>query len=91
MELALPPGSAWSDYRWMEINTSTAFAQDRWTVSDVPTGDRGHQINFSTLPNSPSAFRVFVGGCAQWHGYQLDQLVLSYGQTQDVSAIRLLP
>ncbi|MFI5286403.1 MAG: hypothetical protein ACHQ4F_08785 [Candidatus Dormibacteria bacterium] len=91
VDLSLPSGTAWSDYRWMEIDTSTKFAQDQWTVSDVQTGDPGHQIIFRTLPSSSSSFRVYVGSCAQWHGYQSSQLILSHGQTQTIAAIRLLP
>jgi len=91
IDLALPSGSAWSDYRWMEIDTSTTFAQDQWVVSDVTTGDRSHQITFGTLPTSAGAFRVYIGNCTQWHGYQTAHLILRHSGAENITAVRLLP
>jgi hypothetical protein len=84
-----PPGASWSDYRWLEINTPTTFGQDRWAVYDDQSGDPGHQIIFRTLGGS--AIRVYVGSCAQWHGYGSMPLFLGHTGAQDIGTVRLLP
>jgi hypothetical protein len=86
-----PAGSAWADYRWLEIDTSTRFARDAWQVTDVQTGEPGHQIIFRTLGNASTTMRVFVGSCAQWHGYGAMPVFLGHGVGEDISAVRLLP
>jgi hypothetical protein len=91
LELSPPPGAAWSDYRWLEIDTAGGFRQDQWSLIDVAGADSGHEITFGTLDRSPAHFRVHVGSCAQWHGYAPATLLLSYGVVQDVTAVRLLP
>jgi hypothetical protein len=91
LELSPPPGGAWSDYRWLEIDTGAGFRQDQWSLIDVAGADSGHEITFDTLDRSPARFRVHVGSCAQWHGYAPSTLLLSYGGVQDITAVRLLP
>lgn len=86
-----PAGDSWSGYRWLEVDTSSRFQDDRWAVYDDQTGDPGHQIIFRTLGNSSTKIRVFVGSCAQWHGYGAVPLYLSYSAGEDISAVRLLP
>jgi hypothetical protein len=86
-----PTGSSWADYRWLEIDTPSRFAQAGWVLSDVQTGDVGHQILFGTLVTSPTSMRVFVGSCAQWYGFGSMPILLGYGAPEDVSAVRLLP
>jgi hypothetical protein len=91
LELSPPPGAAWSDYRWLEIDTAGGFRQDQWSLIDAAGADSGHEVTFGTLDRSPAHFRVHVGSCAQWHGYAPATLLLSYGVVQDVTAVRLLP
>jgi len=91
LEVSPPSGGTWSDYRWLEIDTGAGFRGDAWSLSDVAGADSGHQITFSTLDRSPNHFRVHVGSCAQWHGYAPARLVLTYGNVQDIVAVRLLP
>jgi hypothetical protein len=86
-----PAGSNWADYRWLEIDTTTRFAKDGWDVTDEQTGDPGHQVIFRTLGNSSTTIRVFVGSCAQWHGYGAMPLYLGHGLGEDISAVRLVP
>jgi hypothetical protein len=86
-----PAGTNWADYRWLEIDTTTRFAQDGWDVTDEQTGDPGHQVIFRTLGNSSKTIRVFVGSCAQWHGYAATSLYLGHGLGEDISAVRLIP
>jgi hypothetical protein len=91
VQIAPPPGSSWADYRWLEIETSTRFNKDGWALYDVETGDPGHQILFRTLGNTSTTIRVFVGSCAQWHGYGAMPVILGHGVGEDISAVRLLP
>jgi hypothetical protein len=86
-----PAGSAWADYRWLEIDTSSSFAKDVWAVYDGQTGEPGHQIIFRTLGGSSTVLRVYVGSCAQWHGYGAIPLFLSHSGAQDIGTVRLLP
>jgi hypothetical protein len=86
-----PPGASWSDYRWLEIDTPTQFAQDRWVVYDDQVGDHGHQIIFRTMAGSSAPLRVYVGSCAQWHGYGAIPLFLGHSGAQDIGTVRLLP
>ena len=91
LEVSPPPGAAWTDYRWIEIDTRAGFREDRWSLSDLAGGDAGHEIAFGTLDRSPSHLRVHVGSCPQWHGYAVAPLVLSYSNMQDITAVRLIP
>jgi hypothetical protein len=86
-----PSGSSWADYRWLEIDTSTRFANEGWALYDGQTGDLGHQISFQTLGNSATTLRVFVGSCAQWYGFGSVPVFLGHRVTEDISAVRLLP
>ena len=86
-----PPGGAWSDYQWLEIDAGAGFRGDHWSLTDVAGGDSGHDITFGTLDRSPARFRVHVGSCAQWHGYAAAPLFLSYSSAQAIAAVRLLP
>ena len=86
-----PTGTSWADYRWLEIDTTTRFAKDVWDLTDEQTGDPGHQVIFRTLGNASTTIRVFVGSCAQWHGYAAAPLYLGHGLGEDISAVRLIP
>ena len=88
--ISLPPGTAWSDYRWLEVDTPGTFGQDRWAVYDDQSGDSGHQVIFRTLGGT-STIRVYVGSCAQWHGYGAKSLFLGHSGAQDIGTVRLLP
>jgi hypothetical protein len=89
--LTPPPGASWSDYRWLEIDTPSRLAMDRWVVYDDQIGAAGRQIIFRTLGGSSAPFRVYVGSCAQWHGYGAANLYLGYSGAQEIGAVRLLP
>ena len=84
-----PPGTGWSDYRWLEISTPSTFGQDRWAVYDDQSGDPGHQVIFRTLGGT-STIRIYVGSCAQWHGYGAMPLFLGHSGAQDIGTVRLL-
>jgi hypothetical protein len=90
LSISPPAGTVWSDYRWLEIDSTSGFGQDSWVVYDKATGDPGRQIIFRTL-GSTKTLRVFVGSCAQWHGYTAGPLMLGYSLPQNVAAVRLLP
>jgi hypothetical protein len=89
LTLTLPPGSRWTDFQWMEIDTGSHFVDDTFVLSDSPSELR-HQVTFKTLLDSPGRYLVRVGNCIQWHGYS-GSLELSHGRTQDITAIRLIP
>jgi hypothetical protein len=86
-----PAGSSWADYRWLEIDTTARFANDDWNLTDVQTGDPGHQIIFRTLGNSSTSMRIFVGSCAQWHGYGAMPIYLGHSLGETIAAVRLVP
>jgi hypothetical protein len=89
--VTLPPGAAWSDYRWLEIDTPTRLVDDRWALYQNPAAEPGGQVIFRTLPGTAAGYRVLMGSCAQWHAFQPGRLILGHGRPQDISAIRLLP
>jgi hypothetical protein len=91
LAVTLPPGAAWSDYRWLEIDTTTRLAGDRWAIYQNPAAEPGGQIIFRTLPGTASGYRVLIGSCAQWHAFQANRLILGHGQAQDIAAVRLVP
>lgn len=90
LAISPPAGALWSDYRWLEIDSASDFGQDSWVLYDKVSGDPGRQIIFRTL-GSTKTLRVFVGSCAQWHGYAAVPLMLGYSLPQDIAAVRLLP
>jgi hypothetical protein len=91
LEVSPPSSGSWADYRWLEIDSGAGFREDAWSLSDVAGADAAHQITFRTLDRSPHHFRVYVGSCAQWHGYAPTSLLLTHGNVQDIVAVRLLP
>ena len=86
-----PVGTTWAGYRWLEIQTRTTFGLDRWAVYDDQSGNLGHQIVFRTLGGPATTFRVYIGSCAQWHGFGATPLYLGHSGAQDIGAVRLLP
>jgi hypothetical protein len=90
LAISPPAGAAWSDYRWLEIDAKSSFQQDGWVLYDKVTGDPGRLIQFRTL-ESRTTLRIFIGSCAQWHGYDAVPLMLGHSLPQDIAAVRLLP
>jgi len=90
LRITPPPGTIWSDYRWLEIDTNSGFRADTWTVSDSTADQPQREVIFKTLERSQTAFRIYVGSCAQWHGYGSVPLYIGHDQIQDVKRVRLL-
>ncbi|MDQ6947971.1 MAG: hypothetical protein M3256_17320 [Actinomycetota bacterium] len=90
-QLSPPPGSSWANYRWLEIDAGSRFREDRWALSDVNGSDPTREVQFNTMSSSPAQYRVYVGSCAQWHGYEQAPLYLGHSAMQDVRAVRLVP
>jgi hypothetical protein len=90
-QLSPPPGSSWADYRWLEIDAGSRFREDRWALSDINGYDPAREVQFNTMSSSPAQYRVYVGSCAQWHGYEQAPLYLGHSALQDVRAVRLVP
>ena len=55
------------------------------------SGLLGHQVIFRTLGGPATTFRVYIGSCAQWHGFGATTLYLGHSGAQDIGAVRLLP
>jgi hypothetical protein len=91
--LAPPARRRWADYRWLEMDTPAGgLPADTWTLSDGQATSAQRQITFTTLPGRPrSTFRVYVGSCAQWHGYAATPLYLSTHSPPGPLSIRLVP
>jgi hypothetical protein len=89
--VAPPPGKTWADYRWIEIDSRSGFRPDTFQLSDRLSGEPGREITFQTMATSPRSYRVQVGSCAQWHAYGSAPLFLTYGQAQDIAAIKFVP
>jgi hypothetical protein len=65
---------------------------DTWTLSDGQATSAQRQITFTTLPGRPrSTFKVYVGSCAQWHGYAATPLYLFTHSPPGPLSIRLVP
>jgi len=90
LALTLPPGSRWTDFQWIEIETGSHFVDDTFVLSDG-SHDGRHHVTFKTLPDSPGHYLVRVGNCIQWRGYGGSRLQLAHGQPQDITALRLIP
>ena len=87
-----PPGSRWTDYRWLEVESGGAgFQQSYFALSDRAEGSSpNREISFQSLPRSPQRLVIPVGSCAQWHGYRSRRLFLAAPPDQDIAAVRLI-
>ena len=87
-----PPGSQWSDYRWLELEAGTDGFEDGgialYDRLDRPSPQR--EIFFETLERSSDRFVIPVGSCAQWHGYRQKELYLNASPYQEIPTVRLI-
>jgi hypothetical protein len=92
LQLSLPRGSRWTDYRWLEVDAGkSGFKRGDFTVYDRPTRpSTGREITFQTLDDSRDRYIVPVGSCAQWHAYRGNRLFLNFDVPEDISAVRLI-
>jgi hypothetical protein len=92
LQIELPPGSHWTDYRWLELDAGeSGFRDGTFTVYDRQARpSTGREITFQTLDRSPRSYVVPVGSCAQWHAYRGNRLYLNHDTPQDISAVRLI-
>ncbi len=88
--MELPPSKHWTDFRWLEIDNGRPFVDDSFALHDNSPDGR-HYITFKTLPSSASHYLVRVGNCTPWDGYEATSLRLDYGQTEDITGVRLIP
>jgi hypothetical protein len=91
IDLILPSGTNWSQYRWLEITGRSGLARDGWSVSDRQTTEPDHMVAFKTLQGHATRYLVPIGSCPQWHGYGPGPLYLDHGSPQDIVSVRLLP
>ena len=91
LRIAPPAGATWAAYRWLEIDTRSNRGADDWAVSDSEEVRPKREITFTTLDSGSRRLRVYVGSCAQWHGYQDVPLYIGHGRAAEVTAVRLLP
>jgi hypothetical protein len=92
LAIAPPSDASWSDYRWLEIDAAgPGLTTDRFAVSDTPAVAAHREVTFRTLGDRPRALRVYIGSCAQWHGYANGPLYISHEQAQRITSVRLLP
>jgi hypothetical protein len=58
VQIHLPGGSGWRDYRWLEIDAPrTGFGQAGFRISDLQDQSQlGHVISFQTLRSSPRRY-----------------------------------
>jgi hypothetical protein len=90
LKLSPPGGHRWSDYRWLQIEVRGGLQTDDWILSGQRSNGQEPPITFKTLAGSSDPYKVYVGSCAQWHGYQDAPLYIHHDQPQVISAIRLL-
>jgi hypothetical protein len=91
LQLVPPAGTTWAAYRWLEIDARSDLGPDAWAVSDGRSVQPQREVTFRTLDGGSSQLRVYIGSCAQWHGYGNVPLYLSHGLPAAITAIRLLP
>jgi hypothetical protein len=92
IQIGLPPGSGWSDYRWLEIDAGKK-GFDTGTFALFDHQERmspSREISFLTLPRSPHRYVIPVSSCAQWHGYRSRRLFLVSAPHQDIAGVRLI-
>jgi hypothetical protein len=91
-QIGLPPGSDWSDYNWLEIDSGKkGFGKGAFAIFDRQ--DRlspSREISFMTLPRSPNRYVIPVASCAQWHGYRSRRLFLASAPYQIIAGARLI-
>jgi len=92
LRIAVPAGSSWRDYRWLEINAGPqGFGEGAFSLYDL--GNRpspGREISFQTIAGSPSTYNVPVSSCPQWHGYRSRRLFLTYSPDQGIASVKLI-
>jgi hypothetical protein len=87
-----PAGETWSAYRWLEVRSpGGGLPAGQWTLADSWPSPAQRQITFKSLPGRSAALRVYVGSCAQWHGYDAAPLYLSAAGRAEPLSVRLLP
>ncbi len=92
LQLTLPAGHRWADYRWIELDAATKFTTSQMTIADRPsTPTENRAITFSTLPTGPTAYRFPIGACSQWPGYGSEPLQLTMSTAEAIGSIRLIP
>jgi hypothetical protein len=93
LQIEPPAGSAWSNYRWLEVDAPSngGFVPGPFALSDLPgTADPGHLISFTTLKGSPSHYIIPVASCQQWDGYGSSRLFLTVPAGQQIAGVRLI-
>jgi hypothetical protein len=85
-----PPGSTWSQYRWIELDSDIGFRQGTVTITDLSEPGNTHDITFKTLPRTGNRLYVRVGSCIQWHGYSPGALTVLTSQDASGLSARLL-
>lgn len=92
LQIELPRGADWTDYRWLEVEAGAGgFRDGSFTIYDRQLRSLPQrEISFQTLDRSPRRYVVPVGSCAQWHGYKDRRLFLGFGPGQKVAAVRLI-
>jgi len=92
MNLSVPATTRLTDYKWLEFDSPTGFAESTIRVSDqTDWTDLTHVMAFNTLPRVGRTVYLRVGSCIQWHGYRTGDLhMLLDGAPSDIS-VRLVP
>ncbi|MGH2982265.1 MAG: hypothetical protein ACRDKV_09530, partial [Solirubrobacterales bacterium] len=92
LRFELPPGSQWTDYRWLALDAGPrGFRDGSYAIYDRenrPSPFR--EITFQTVDRAPNPYVVPVGSCAQWHGYRSRRLFLQVPPGQDIAGVRLI-
>jgi hypothetical protein len=90
--ITLPQGSKAQDFNWLEIHAPGGLQPGRFVLSDTINPDNASRgITFQATDRAPATYRVQVGSCPQWYGYNGSKLYLQSPSPQaGIESIRLL-
>lgn len=74
-QLSIPPGSLWSRYTWLHVQTEGTFGSRTIEFVDSSEDDT-HSIALNSLPRAGGSVYVRAGSCIQWYGYGSNDLQL---------------
>jgi hypothetical protein len=91
VQITLPAGRRWSDFRALELMAPGGFGRSDFAISplsgEIPAT---HAITFRSLETARRSLQVRVGSCPAWHAYQAGSLEIRFSVPQKISGARLL-
>lgn len=91
VQITLPAGRHWSDFRALELLAEGGFRQSDFAVSPPGASEPAtHTITFRSLDTHRQTLQVRVGSCPAWHAYDPGSLEVRFSRAQQISGARLV-